>query len=89
MPDGNVPLELINGDDRILIQLLTIRDRLVCKAEEVSIKLRANMDPGVAAALSGDDQDKARHLFVTQAKKIEAELNKLTALAEKFRVHIH
>lgn len=85
----DLPFEIVSRDDNILVQLAGIRDRLVVKAEEVSIKLDANMNPGVAAALSGVDQAKARHLFLVQAKKIEAELNKLELLAEKFRVHIH
>jgi hypothetical protein len=85
----DLPFEVVSRDDRILVQLIAIRDRLVLKAEEVSIKLEANMNPGVAAALSGDDQAKARHLFLSQARKIEAELNKLEKLAEKFRTHIH
>jgi len=84
-----LPFELFSRDDEILVQLIRIRDRLIFKAEEVSIKLEANMDPGVAAALSGDDQAKARHLFLSQARKIEAELNKLEKLAEKFRSTIH
>lgn len=66
-----------------------MRDRLVLRAEEVSIKLEANMNPGVAASLSGDDQRKAVHLFESQARKIEAELNKLLRLSENFRTHIH
>jgi len=84
-----LPFEIVSRDDDILVQLLALRDKLVVKAEEVSIKLEANMNPGVAAALSGADQAKARHLFVVQARKIEAELNKLQRLAETFRTHIH
>jgi len=84
-----LPFKIVSRDDDILVQLAGIRDKLVLKAEEVSIKLEANMNPGVAAALSGADQAKARHIFLAQARKIEAELNKLERLAETFRVHIH
>lgn len=47
------------------------------------------MRPGVAAALSGADQAKARHLFVAQAERLKRELHKLKRLAEEFRIHIH
>ena len=81
--------ELISNDDAIFVNLSRLRDRLVEKAEDVSIALEANMKPGVAAGLNGDEQAKARHLFNSQARKIEAELNKLLALAKNFRVHIY
>ena len=84
-----LPFQIVSRDDDILVQLAGIRDRLVFKAEEISIKLEANMNPGVAAGLSGEDQAKARHLFLSQARKIEAELHKLDLLAGKFRTHIH
>jgi hypothetical protein len=70
-------------------QLAGIRERLVAKAEDLSIKLDAQLDPAVAAALDGTDQQKARHLFVSQARKLEADLNRLLALAQNFRVHIY
>jgi hypothetical protein len=83
------PFQLVDRNDDILVQLSRLRNKLVEKAEEVSIKLEANMNPGVAAGLRGDDQAKARHLFLSQARKIEADLNKLLGLAENFRTHIH
>ena len=46
-------------------------------------------DPAVASRLSGGDRAKARHLYMTQARKIDIELNKLSALVEKFCVHIY
>jgi hypothetical protein len=85
----DLPFDIVGDSDRLLSRLMYLRDRLVLKAEEVSIKLEGNMNPGVAASLSGDDQKKARHLFESQARKIEAELNKLMVLAENFRTHIH
>ena len=91
MQDANAsePFQLVDRNDDILVQLSRLRDRLVLKAEEISIKLEANMNPGVAAGCRGDDQAKARHLFLSQARKIETELNKLTRLAEGFKAHIH
>ena len=83
------PFQLVDRNDEILVQLSKLRDRLVEKAEDISIKLEANMKPGVAAGCKGEDQTKARHLFVAQARKIETELNKLMRLAEGFKVHIH
>jgi len=75
--------------DLMFLRLRSLRENLIEKAEDLSIKLEANMNPGVAASLRGDDQRKAQHLFESQARKIEAELNKLMALAESFRVHIY
>lgn len=83
------PFQLVDRNDEILVQLTRLREKLVFKAEEISIKLEANMKAGVAAGLRGEDQTKARHLFVTQARRIETELNKLLRLAEGFKVHIH
>lgn len=88
-PSNDEPFQLVDRNDDILVQLIRLRDRLIFKAEEVSIKLEATMKPGVAAGLRGSDQAKARHLYVSQAKKIETELNKLMALADSFRSHIH
>jgi hypothetical protein len=91
MQDANTPepFQLVDRNDEILVQLSRLRDRLVEKAEDISIKLEANMNPGVAAGCRGSDQAKARHLFLSQARKIETELNKLMRLAEGFKVHIH
>lgn len=83
------PFKIINQDDRILVQLLRVRNALVEKAEGLSIQLEAQMNPGVAASLKGDEQAKAHRLFLTQATRIEAELNKLLKLTEDFRVHIY
>lgn len=83
------PLQIVSGDDRLFVELSTIRERLVLLAEEISIKLEANMKPNVAAALAGDDQAKAAHTYRSQARKIQAELKKVEALAESFRSHIH
>lgn len=89
MQENQSPFQLVDRADEILVQLSKLRDKLVEKAEDLSIKLEANMNPGVAAGCQGEDQAKARHLFVTQARKIETELNKLMRLAEGFKVHIH
>lgn len=83
------PFEVVPQGDKILAQLSRIRDGLVEKAENISMRLEDLMDPAVASRLSGDERAKARHLYVTQAKKLETELNKLGALVEKFRVHIY
>jgi len=89
MAENTATFEMVSDDDRLLVELSKIRDRLVERAEEISIKLDANMNPGVAASLEGKEQSKALHLFVTQAKKLERELRKLENLAESFRVHIY
>ena len=70
-------------------QLTGIRERIVALSERLSMALEDRLDPAPALALEGDEQAKARHLFVSQARKIEAELQRLTALAEGFRVHIY
>jgi len=69
--------------------LMQIRDLLVEKSEKLSILLETQLNPSPALRLEGTEQKKAQHLFVSQARKIEAELNKLTRLAENFRVHIY
>lgn len=90
MPDAPaIPFELVSDNDRLMLELKKMRDELVMEAEEVSMVLEDRMRPGVAAALRGDDQAKARRLFVTQAERLKRELHKLKKLAEEFRVHIH
>lgn len=72
-----------------LHKLNLVRRRLVEKAEELSILLEGNLRPGVAATLKGSEKAKAQHLFLTQTRKIEAELNKLMALTRNFRNEIY
>jgi len=79
----------VDDDGFLLVELLGLRDRLVEKAEEISMRLDAQMNPGPAVSLSGDERKKAVHLFRSQAAKLERELFKLGVLAEKFRVHIY
>jgi hypothetical protein len=81
--------EIISADDALFVNLSRLRDTMVEKAEELSILLEANMKPAVAAGLNGDDQAKARHLYETQARKLNTELTKLLRLAENFRNHIY
>jgi hypothetical protein len=89
-PDtSDAPFQFHRPGDDTLFALLGVRTRLVEKAEEISIRLEDRMVPGVAASLTGDEQAKARHLYLTQARKIERELNKLLAMADNFKVHIY
>lgn len=88
-PLSSLPFDIVGPDDRLLVQLLKVRDKLVDQAESLSIQLETQMNPGPAASLEGDEQAKARHLFLSQAKKIETQLNKLTVLVNNFRVHIY
>lgn len=76
-------------DTKFLASLVRVRERLVEKSEDLSIALEHQLDPTPALRLSGTERAKAQHLFMSQARKIEAELNKLTVLAQKFRIHIY
>lgn len=87
--DDDFDFQVADADTKFLASLVRIRERLVEKAEELSIKLENQLDPGPAVRLEGKERDKARHLYVSQSKKIEAELNKLITLADNFRVHIY
>lgn len=87
--DDDFDFQVACPDTKFLAQLVRIRERLVEKAEDLSIALEHQLDPGPATRLTGEERAKARHLYVSQAKKIEAELNKLARLTENFRVHIY
>lgn len=67
--------------------LRSLKDRLVELAEDLSIKLESQLDPNPTIALEGVEHQKARHRYLAQAKKIEAELVKLSFLVERFQVH--
>ena len=86
---AELDLSIVDDDGFLLVELLGLRDRLVEKAEEISMRLDAQMNPGPAVSLSGDERKKAVHLFRSQAAKLERELFKLGVLAENFRVHIY
>jgi len=79
----------VDDDGFLLVELLGLRDSLVEKTEEISMRLEAQMNPGPAVSLSGDERKKAVHLFRSQAERIRRELHKLGVLAENFRVHIY
>jgi hypothetical protein len=87
--DDDFDFQVADPDTKFLASLVRVRERLVEKAEDLSIALEHQLDPQPALRLSGTERDKARHLYMSQARKIEAELNKLATLAEKFRVHIY
>ena len=87
--DDDFEFEVADADTKFLASLVRLRERLVEKAEELSIQLEHQLDPMPATRLKGTERQKAQHLFISQSKKIEAELNKLLRLAEKFRVHIY
>ena len=87
--DDDFDFQVADADTKFLASLVRIRERLIEKAEDLSTKVENQLDPGPAVRLTGRERDKARHLYVTQARKIEAELNKLLALTDHFRVHIY
>lgn len=86
---AELDIPIVDDDGFLLVELLGLRNSLVEKAEEISIKLEANMNPGPAVSLSGDERKKALHLFRSQAERLRRELHKLEKLAEGFRVHIY
>ena len=80
---------MLTPNDRVLSELSRNRDALIERLDAVSVRLEHQMNPGVAAALDGEDRAKARELFLAQSKRIRALLNQLDQLAEDFRTHIH
>jgi len=87
--DDDFDFKVADEDTKFLASLVRVRERLVEKAEDLSIALEHQLDPQPALGLTGEDRAKARHLYMSQARKIEAELNKLATLTQKFRVHIY
>lgn len=89
MQEPNIePFEIVSRNDRIFVQLAELRETLILQAENIAMVLQDKMKPQVVANLRGEEQSKARHRYLTQAAKIETELNKLTVLAESFRTHL-
>lgn len=67
--------------------LTAIKDHLVELAEDLSTKLEGRLDPNPTLSLEGIERAKADHRFLAQAKKIEAELLRLSGLIDHFQVH--
>jgi len=67
--------------------MVALKEHLIDLADNLSIRLESQLNAEPTLALEGVEHKKAQHRFVAQAKKIEAELTRLTFLVERFQVH--
>jgi hypothetical protein len=70
-----------------IAELEKVVEKLVDKAEVLSGKIEANLDFSPTLALRGVDLMKARHRFLTQAEKLDRDLNALIHFVEGFQIH--
>lgn len=62
-------------------------EKLVDKAETLSIKIENNLDVTPAMLLEGVERMKARHRFLSQAEKLNRDLNEMIRFVDGFKVH--